>query len=124
MLLDTSAWIEYFKGTEKGETVLKLITRESTIYTCPLTFAELTFWCHKNKQKPEPVIEKINQLSKTLDLTEEILVKSGEIYYWERQHNDKISMIDCIIYTCAKTHNLKLLTKDRDFESLSDVEML
>ena len=124
MLLDTSAWIEYFKGTEKGAIIQKLFSTEMAVYTCPLTLAEVVYWCHKNNEQLAPILEKIRSLSIILDLTEEIFTKSGEIYYRERQRNDKIGMIDCIIYTSAIMHGLKIITKDRDFEKLPNVEMI
>ena len=126
MLLDTSAWIEYLKGTKLGEEIKILLNQEIAIYTCPLTIVEISNWSYKNNEEPSPHLQKIKTLSKILELSEDILVKSGKTYYEERvkSENKKISMIDCIIYTTARFHGLILLTKDGDFEGLEGVKLL
>ena len=124
MLVDTSAWIEYFKATEKGKRIVSLLQEGRALYTCPLTIAELTHWCLKNNKDPLPFIQKVMSFSRLLDLTVDILVVSAKICYKERIKNDKIGMIDCIIYASALAHNLPLLTTDQDFSGLSGVEFL
>lgn len=124
MLLDTSAWIEYFKGSGKGTKVVSLLEDKKALYTCPLTIAEISHWCLKNKQEPLPFVRKIMTFSSVVDLNVYILVGSGKLYFEERKRNDKISMIDCIIYTTAQLHGLDLLTTDSDFRNLEGVEFL
>jgi len=123
MLFDTSAWIEYFKGTEKGQMVSNLIKNKS-IYTCPITLAEISNWSHKNSEGPAQRINIIKSFSSVLELNEQILVLSGRFYAEQRKRNGKISLIDAIIYTTAKIHGLVLLTADGDFENLSSVDFL
>jgi predicted nucleic acid-binding protein len=124
ILLDTSAWVEYFKSTEKGTKVKELFYQNMGVYTCPLTLAEISVWCHKNKENPEAFIQKIKLLSAMLELTADILLASGRTYSVEREKNGKIGLIDCIIYNSARFHGLKLWTKDKDFENLVDVELI
>lgn len=124
ILLDTSAWIEYFNSTEIGSKVKELFYKKTGVYTCPITLAEVSAWCHKNNVSPEQYIQKIRKLSVILELTEDILISSGRVYSNERKKRGKISLIDCIIYTSARFHGLVLWTKDRDFKGLIDVEMI
>lgn len=123
MLLDTSAWVEYFKGTKEGEKV-KSIIKNNVIYICPITIAELSNWCYKNNKDPVEYIKIIKNLSTYLELSEEILNLSGKIYYRLRKKNKKIGLIDCIIYTTAQIHGLELITKDNDFKNLPGVQLL
>lgn len=124
VLLDTSAWVEYFTSTEKGKKVKELFYQNIGVYTCPITLAEISVWCYKNNENPGQYIQKIRKLSILLELTEDILVASGRIYSSERKKKSKISLIDCIIYNSARFHGLKLWTKDKDFEGLVDVELI
>lgn len=124
MLFDTSTWVEFFKGTEKGKKVKKLLLDGIPVYTCPITFAEISNWCCKNNEEPEGYIQKMKKLSKTLDIRDDVLVASGRKYYYIRQKNKKISLIDVIIYTTAAFHDVGLLTKDLDFRGLPKVEFL
>lgn len=124
MLVDTSAWVEYFKGSDKGSRVASLLQQDHAVYTCPLTVAEISLWCQRNNHDPLPFVKKLNTLSTILHLSEDILITSGKIYYEERKRNGKIGLIDCIIYTTAVFHGLVLLTADRDFRTLPKVEFL
>ena len=124
MLLDTSYWVEYFKGTEKGKKIKDLMEKQEIFYTCPITIAEISVWCHKNNKPPQDFITLIKKMSVILDMGEDILAKSGRIYHKERKKNGKIGLIDCIIYATAQIHGLILLTKDTDFKNLPDVKIL
>ena len=130
MLLDTSAWVEYFEATKMGERISVLMLSSRAIYSCPLTIAEISSWCYKNKKEPATLLRKIKELSIIVELTEDALSKSGKTHSELRKDDQsdkgksKISLIDCIIYETARIHGLKLLTKDKDFEGLPDVEML
>ncbi|MFH2105801.1 MAG: PIN domain-containing protein [Candidatus Micrarchaeota archaeon] len=124
ILLDTSAWIEYLTSTETGNKIRKLLYQNVGVYTCPITLAEISAWCHKNNESPEKYLETIRSLSVMLELDEDVFVASGRIYADERRKNGKISLIDCIIYTSARCHGLILWTKDRDFKGLVDVELI
>lgn len=81
MLFDTSVWIEYFKGTELGEKIKKIFNEPIVICSCPITFAEISNWAYKNKEEPTRYIQKVKTLSRIIELSEDILVKSGKIYY-------------------------------------------
>lgn len=124
MLLDTSCWIEYFKRTEKGGKIKELMEKTGVLYTCPITIAEISVWCHKNNKPPKDFIAAIKNLSVLLDMGSDILAESGKVYYEERKQNDKIGLIDCIIYATAQVHGLTLLTTDTDFKNLKDVKIL
>ena len=123
-LLDTSVWIEYFKGSEKGKKIYSLLEGEAEINSCQLTISEISNWCCKNSINPYFYLNKIKTLSRILELSENILVLSGQIYFEQRKINDKISLIDAIIYTTAQLHGFVLMTTDRDFEGLRNVEFL
>ena len=124
MLLDTSAWIEYLTGSKKGEVIKSLFIQGAVAYTCPLTIAEISSWCYKNNEEPFYYLKEIKRLSNILELEEEILIASGKTYYEERKKNSKIGIIDCIIYTTARFHDLILVTGDNDFKDLNYVKIL
>lgn len=124
MLLDTSCWIEYFEATEKGKKIKGRMEKQEVFYTCPITIAEISVWCHKNKKTSKDFIDSIKKLSIILDLSNDALEESGRIYNEERKKNGKISLIDCIIYATAQIHSIILLTKDEDFKGLKDVQIL
>lgn len=124
MLLDTSAWIEYFKDTEKGKIVALILEKEQAFFTSLITISEVSVWCNKNKEDTAKFLQKLKNLSNLLELSETILLESGRIYSEQRNVNGKIGLIDCIIYTTAQIHGLVLLTKDNDFKGLQNIRTI
>ncbi|MEK6947942.1 MAG: PIN domain-containing protein [Nanoarchaeota archaeon] len=122
-VLDTSAWIEYLNGTEKGLNVKNIIDN-GIIYTSSITLAELSKWVHENNGDIFPVIEKVKTSSTLILLEENILVESGKTYNELRKTRKKISLIDSIIYTTCLIHGLNLITKDSDFKDLPNVKSI
>ena len=124
MLFDTSTWIEFFRGNEKGKMVEKFLESQSPIYTSAITIAELSVWCHKNNLAFRTHLDLIKRFSNIIDLTEPILEAGGKVYFESRKFNDKISLIDCIIYATARIHGFLLLTKDGDFRGFDGIEFI
>ena len=48
MLLDSSAWIEFFRGTDNCKKVENILTTEEN-FTSIVTFAEIVNWCLRNR---------------------------------------------------------------------------
>lgn len=122
-LLDTSAWVEYFKGTEKGKKI-KIMLAGPQIYTSAITFAEISKWLSENHLPLEMAIAQIKKNSIIIDLEENILIESGRQYIFLRKIKPKMGLIDTIIYVSAILHNLTLITGDFDFQGLAKVEII
>lgn len=122
-LLDTSVWVEYFKGTDKGKKI-KIMLAEPQIYASAITFAEISKWLSENNISPEMAIEQIKVNSIIIDVEEAILIESGKRYVSLRKIKPKIGLIDTIIYISAILHGLTLVTGDFDFQGLLKVEMI
>lgn len=122
-LIDTSAWVEYFKGTPKGKKVKAMIAEGET-YTSAITLAEITKWFNENNLPVEIALHQIKTNSILIPVEEEILIESGKLYTHLRKRKPKIGLIDVIIYSSALLHDLTLITKDSDFSGLPKVEMI
>jgi predicted nucleic acid-binding protein len=123
MLLDTSAWIEFFIGSEKGKRV-KEILYINDCYTCIVTMAEVTNWAFKEKISVKPLIEAIKNLSNIIELDEDISVLAGKLNFERKKLNKKWGMLDSFILASGTIYGLKILTKDNDFKDISTVELL
>ncbi|MBI4009760.1 MAG: PIN domain-containing protein [Candidatus Aenigmarchaeota archaeon] len=125
MLLDTSAWIEFFQGTEKSKKVENVLKTEEN-FTSIVTFAEIVNWCLKNniQDKIKGYIEGIKNGSTILELNEPIAIIAGKLNYERKKIVKNWGMIDSIILATAQIYNLKVLTKDSQFKDLSNVEIL
>jgi len=125
MLLDTSAWIEFFQGTEKSKKVENALKTEEN-FTSIVTFAEIVNWCLKNnvQDKIRSYIEGINSGSAILELNEPIALVAGKLNYERKKIIKNWGMIDSIILATSQVYNLKILTKDSQFKDLLNAEIL
>ena len=122
-ILDTSAWIEYFKGSKKGIKIKNLI-ENSCVHTSAISLAELSKWFYQNGVAFDLILEELKNNSNIIPLDEFLLIQSGKNFIDLRKIKKKIGLIDTIIYTAARTHNLALITTDQDFSDLVDVEII
>lgn len=122
-LLDTSAWVEFFKGSPLGREVKGIIAGEQ-VYTSAITLAEITRWVFDNNGDVRFALQQIHENSIIIPVEEPILVESGLRYTALRNRNKKMGLIDVIIYITALLHGLELLTTDHDFKGLPFVILL
>lgn len=123
IILDASAWIEFFLKTERGKIVYDIIELEGAC-TSMITFAEVVNWCHKNNKNAVEFVNGIKESSEIINLNEGIIIEAGKINFKRKKTNPKWGMIDSLILATAQMYGLKILTKDRDFKDLSNVEIL
>lgn len=124
MLIDTSVWVEFFKGTELGNKFKDVLRSEQILFLNPLTIAELSIWSEKQGQDTKKILEFVYNRSRILELPREILESAGMWHKILRNIKNKIGIIDVLIYISARVNNLTLLTKDYDFVGLAGVELL
>jgi len=117
VLVDTSIWIDYFRGGENSRD-LEFLIDENLIVTNEIILTELVPYL-KIKKETE-VIKLLNEISrKPLDIHwEEIIqlqvkcLKSGA---------NGIGIPDLIIAQNAKQHNCKIYSPDKHFRLLNKV---
>ncbi len=124
MILDTSAWVEFIEGTEKGRVVRNILEREEN-FTSLATIAELAHWCLRSgKDDMAATITEVKRISRILPLTETISTGAGKLNYERKKAGRKWGMMDSIIVATAQVYGLKVLTKDNGFRDLAEAEML
>jgi predicted nucleic acid-binding protein len=123
MLLDTSAWIEFFIGSSKGRRV-KEVLETNECFTSIVTFAEVTNWALREKSDPNPLIDTIGKLGSIIQLDSDIAILAGRLNFERKKSSRKWGMLDSMILATGMVYGLKLLTKDLDYRNLDDVELL
>ena len=123
MLLDTSAWIEFFIGGEKGRGVSDALT-SGDCSTSIVSIAEVTNWALKEGHDPTLMIDAIERFSNVIPLDITIAKTAGKINFEMKKSVKKWGMMDSFILATAITYRLKVITKDLDFKGLSDIELL
>ena len=116
---DSSAWIEYFSGSELGRVVKGYVDSEDTIYTPAIGLMEIKAKYLRENKKWKNRIEFIIERSLVADIDSKNALLAADL-----RQDFGLHSIDAIIMAVSKTMKSKLLTKDRHFKGLEDVIML
>lgn len=123
MLLDTSAWVEFLIGSEKGSRVKEELTK-LICYSSVVTLAELSSWSLREGQETDKIISIVKSLSNVIGLDEDITVLSGKLNFKRKKENRKWGMLDSMILATAMMYDLDILTCDNDFRDVSKATVL
>lgn len=121
-VVDSSAWIEYFSGSESGRRAAEFIDDEKNeILTTVITIAEISsFFKKENKdfEKPYTILLKN---SRVIYLNESDAKDLGRLYAEVKSKNKKFSFADSFVLFAAKKYNARIVTKDFDFMGYKNV---
>ena len=123
LLLDSSAWIEFFIGSEKGKHVKEILEQEEC-YASIVTLAEVTNWALKEKRDAKQLIDTIEKSGSIIKIDDDIAILAGKLNFERKRIIKKWGMLDSFILASGVIYDLKILTKDHDFEDLTNVELL
>ena len=126
VLVDTSAWVDYFNGSPSLErqAVAKLFSDGHQICTCGVIVAEVFQGFRKDKR-----VDRLAELFRDLTLLEpaglDFYFKTADLYRSLRQRGKTIrSTIDCMIAVLAEEHSCAVLARDRDVDTILDSGLL
>jgi predicted nucleic acid-binding protein len=122
VLVDSWAWIEYFKGSDRAVEVRKLLedTDEEVIVSA-VNISEIYRWILSgyDEKTAMEMNEAIKRRSTIIDLNEEIAVGAARL-----KHKKKWGLGDSIVYATAIKQKAKIMTGDSDFKGEDGVVFL
>ena len=114
-LIDSSAWIEYFKGNKKYNFITELIYNNA-ICTNEIILTELLpSIIHKKEKKLAELLNSLKKYLLTIDWQE---IRNIQILNLKHGNNN-IGISDIIIAQNCIQNNLKLVTNDKHFYVMS-----
>lgn len=116
--LDSSAWIEYFAGSAKGEKIKAVVESLEEICTSALSLLEIKAKYAREEKPFEATIGFLQKRSRIVSLTDELALKAAD-FKAKGLHTS-----DSIIYATAQATHSLLLTCDAHFKNFENVEML
>jgi len=113
-LIDTSAWIDFFRGKEPLATQVEKLLEENQVATCGPILTELGrgFRSEKEKQKVLGLFSGCRHLAQPIDLWE----AAGEIGFALKRAGSTVKSFDLLIAAYAISHQTPLLSTDKDFK--------
>ena len=124
-VMDSFAWIEYFRGTSKGRKVKELLESQPC-FTPTVVIAELSNkYSKENYGFWETDLQFIVENSSTIVLDKEIADMAGKLKEAVRKkYKTNFGLADAIILSTARQINAMVLTGDPHFQELSGIEFL
>lgn len=110
LILDTSVWIEYFKGNPAFFDSCQAHIENGEVYTLELIFGELLQGALNTRESD--LLNHYYDLLPKISI-ENLIIKSANISRVEKLHNKGIGLIDSCIITATIDSNMKLWTLDK-----------
>ena len=123
IILDTSAWIEYLRGSKEGGIVNDYI-KNHEIVTPVVVLLELSYRADKEGWNFQQHLNFIKIKSEIVGINESSILKFGKIYNEQRKRLKSFGFADAIILMTALDKDAKIATKDRHFKGLNEAIML
>jgi len=121
ILVDTSVWIDFFKGNETAQVkkFWEYLENDYPLYVCPVIIQELLQGI-KSEKEYKQVKNYLFALNVLNDDSIETALGASDIYRKLRQKGISIRKSnDCLIAYYAIKYSLKILHHDRDFDHIT-----
>jgi len=116
-LIDTYAWIEYSDGTEKGNSVRKIINNENNkIYTSFICISEIISKARRNGINDVEQFEMITNISEVIFPDINDCKEVGLIHAMMKKKEKDFGLADAFVIQAAKKMNARIVTGDPHFK--------
>jgi predicted nucleic acid-binding protein len=123
-VIDSFAWIEYFRGTKIGKKAMRYI-ESGAAATATITIAELKEkYLKQNWGFFDEDLAFIITNTLVVPLDRAISVSAGEINYQMKKKVKDWGMSDSIVLATARISSAKVVTGDEHFKGVSDAIFL
>lgn len=119
-LADTSVWVDHFRGADSAEArrLDAAFSGAEGICVCGLIVTEILQGVADDASYRR--IKRLLDELVYLPMTRDTYIRAADIYRAVRRRGLSIrNTIDCLIAACAVQHNVPLLTKDKDFQTIA-----
>ncbi|MDP3881732.1 MAG: PIN domain-containing protein [Nanoarchaeota archaeon] len=123
VIIDTSAWIEYFQGSKEGETVNQYL-KDNEIITTVVTLLELSYKADKEGWNIKDYLNFIKLKSNVVGIKESSILQFGKLYNEARKREKSFGFADAIILLTSNLEKAQILTKDLHFKGFDNAIML
>ena len=122
VLIDSFAWLEILKGSDRGLSALYQVMRSERRCTSVLSLYKIRYRVEqiRDAKTTEKYLSTIETNTELLHVNDKIARTAGDLQLPGRM----LSTVDRLLLATARIHNLKLLTGDSHFSGLEDAIMV
>jgi predicted nucleic acid-binding protein len=125
ILLDTSAWVEYFNGSDKGRKVREmLVSAGSFALTTGMVAAELASKFLREGKPADEIMIALRAISVLVAFDYDAAYKTAGIYVRQRKSKPKFGIVDAHIVAAAILNDAKIITCDTDFSGIQEAVVI
>lgn len=116
ILIDTSAWVEFFRGRDPLAAVVDALIDANDAALCGPIITELRRGLRSLRERRAviPLLDSLHHLVQPARLWEE----AGELGYFLARKGVTTKTLDLLVAAYALSHGVALLAADRDYESM------
>lgn len=121
VLIDSWAWIEYWKGSKYAKNAAKYIESDEEAFVSTINLTEIYSWFARsyNEDIAKERIEIVEKRTYIIPLEKKIAVDAAQL---KLKH--KLGIADAIVLATARHINGKVITGDPDFKGISGVTLI
>ena len=116
---DSSAWVEYFRGSTAGRKVKDVLEGDEVLFTPSICLAELKTKYLSEKHDPSERLQFIKSRTSIIAVDASVAEAAADLKLRHRLH-----MVDAIVLACAQSCGSDLVTGDKHFSGVPSVMML
>ncbi|MDE2060700.1 MAG: PIN domain-containing protein [candidate division NC10 bacterium] len=121
VIIDTSLWIEYFKGSAPNASFVERLVLEERAVTTGAVLAELLQGV-RSEREGQTIAEVFGGLP-TLEITTEIWKAAGQLACALRRQGVTVPLTDVALGALALGHHLLVFSLDKHFEQIPGVRL-
>ena len=124
-IVDTYAWVDYFIGSKKGSIVREIIDDDKNLLITPSTcITELHSWALRGNHKFNKLLEAVHANSEIEDVSLQEWISAAKIRHEIKKKINNFGLMDAVLIAKMEKHSAKILTGDRHFKGIKNVEYI
>ena len=123
-VLDAWSWVEYFRGSEKGQLVRKELDIGAEFLTSVISMAEVVSKFKREGLDADSAWNAVTSLSKTVPVKDNDAKEAGIIHATIKKGTPNFSLGDAFVLQTARKLGCPILTGDPDFRRVKEARML
>jgi len=125
LVIDSSAWIEYFTGTEKGEKVRGFLAKSDSfpLITGVIATEVITKFLRSGYSAAE-IATALGSVALFVPYGISLAQKTAEVYAKQRKAKPKFGVADANVLAAAMLNNAKVITCDADFAGIPEAVVI
>ena len=124
-VIDATAWIEYFIGSERGKKVKEILdSNENEIFSSIITLTEVVSVTKRENRDAEEKYRDILNLSSIHFISLELSKEAGILHAEIRKKIKDFGLADTFVLLTARKLNAKILTGDPHFKTFKEAILI